>query len=272
MSLERSELAELFESAKEFAREAARVLIHRSENIAHVQFKGKTDLVTDVDRESEELLIKRIQDRYPDHGILAEESDEIKTASPFTWVIDPLDGTTNYVHGYPAWAVSVAITWKGTPVIGVVVELPMNRIYSAFSNGGAWCNDQTIHPANPVSLEQSLLVTGFGYEHGERWRKNMRLFKQLTDQSQGVRRLGSAAIDSCHCAAGFVDAYWELDINPWDIAAGVCIAREAGAIVSTPGSDEVSIYQGNILIAAPSIFAVLNRLIQGTLSPNPVST
>ena len=254
--------SELLASAREFATEAGQLLLKRANHINKIDFKGRTDLVTDVDRESEELLIKRIQNRYPDHAILAEESGAQERNSEYTWVIDPLDGTTNFVHGYPAWGVSVAVTRNDDPIVGVVTELPLNRIYSGAKGLGAWRDDQSINVSHPESLEKSLLVTGFGYEHGTLWNKNMELFRRLTDRTQGVRRLGSAAIDCCHAASGIVDGYWELDIKPWDVAAGACIAREAGAQICSPGYERFSIYQHNILIASPTIFSELKSLIE----------
>jgi len=266
LNLQSGEIKDLLNSAREFAQEASRILISRAQNIAQIDYKGRTDLVTDVDRESEALLVERIRNRYPDHGILAEESGQVHSVSEITWVIDPLDGTTNFVHGYPAWGVSVAVTWNKDPIVGVITELPANHLYSAMIEGGAWCDDSPIQVSRPESLEKSLLVTGFGYEHGDIWHKNMNLFRTFTDRTQGVRRLGSAAIDCCHAASGIVDGYWELDIKPWDIAAGVCIAREAGARVSTPGHDGISIFQGNILIASPTIYDVMALTIRNELS------
>ena len=164
------------------------------------------------------------------------------------WVIDPLDGTTNFVHGYPSFSVSIGIYYKKNPVVGVVLEMPHIKLYTAIVNNGSWCEGNKIQSSKTENIKDSLLVTGFGYQHGDLWEKNMDLFKIFTDKCHGVRRLGSASIDICHVATGQVDGFWEYDLSPWDSAAGILIAKEAGCIVSQLNGMEYNIFNNNILV------------------------
>jgi myo-inositol-1(or 4)-monophosphatase len=225
------------------------------------QFKGKTDLVTETDLLSEKVIKSIIRASFPDHDILAEESKKESSQSDFLWIIDPLDGTSNFVHGYPSFAVSIGLFFQNEPLVAVVMEMPHTKLYSAIKGEGAWCEGQSISCSQAESLNQSLLVTGFGYEHGENWKRNMRLFKHFTDTTHGVRRLGAAAVDLCHVASGKVDGFWEYDLKPWDTAAGILIAREAGCVVSQMDGSDYSIYDNNIMVGNPKIHSRLIREI-----------
>ncbi|HIA80168.1 MAG TPA: inositol monophosphatase [Candidatus Marinimicrobia bacterium] len=216
-------------------------------------YKGRTNLVTDIDLKSEQIIKSKIRAQFPDHDILAEESEKEIMGSDYCWFIDPLDGTTNFIHGYPSFAVSIALFYKNVPLIGVVVEMPDIKIYTAIKDKGAWCEEQSIFCSETPTLEKSLLVTGFGYQHGENWESNMKLFKHFTDTTQGVRRLGAAAVDLCHVASGKVDGFWEFDLKPWDTAAGILIAAEAGAIVSRLDGSDYSIFDDQILASNGSV-------------------
>ena len=229
------------------------------------QFKGKTDLVTETDHQSEKIIKAIISSSFPDHSFLAEESGKDISDSDYLWLIDPLDGTTNFVHGYPSFAVSIGLFYKQNPFVAVVLEMPHTKLYTAIKNEGAWCEGQEISCSQTESLNQSLLVTGFGYEHGENWNRNMRLFKHFTDNTHGVRRLGAAAVDLCHVASGKVDGYWEYDLQPWDTAAGILIAKEAGCIVTQMDGSEYSIYNNNLLVVNPKIHGEMMMLIRGIL-------
>ena len=194
--------------------------------------KGKTDLVTETDLLSEKVIKSTIRSEFDDHSIMAEESGKELTQSDYLWIIDPLDGTTNFVHGYPSYGISIGLYHKCKPLLGIVMEMPNVKLYTAVNGGGAFCEGQKITPSDTETLNESLLVTGFGYEHLENWKKNMSLFKHFTDITQGVRRLGAAAIDICHVASGLVDGYWEYDLKQWDMAAGLIIASEAGCRIT----------------------------------------
>ena len=210
--------------------------------------KSDSDLVTNADLESEKIIKNFIIKNFPRHSILAEESDQKENTSDYLWVIDPLDGTTNFVHGYPSFSVSIGVYYKKNPVVGVVLEMPYLKLYSAIVNNGSWCEGSKIQSSKTENIKDSLLVTGFGYQHGDLWEKNMDLFKNFTDKCHGVRRLGSASIDICHVATGQVDGFWEFDLSPWDSAAGILIAKEAGCIVSQLNGMEYNIFNNNILV------------------------
>lgn len=231
------------------AKGAADIILSASDQPKVVDHKGINDLVTQTDKESEQYICQVINDEFPDHGILAEESGSTLPNADFQWFIDPLDGTTNFVHDYPSFAVSIGVHQNNKPIAGCVIELPANHVYTAIKGEGAFCDDNNISVSTIKELEKSLLVTGFGYQHGERWERNMVLFKRFTDICQGVRRLGAAAVDLCHIASGKVDGFWEFDLHPWDSAAGILIVSEAGGKISKMDGFEYSIYDKEILVS-----------------------
>ncbi len=228
--------------------------------------KGRTDLVTKTDIESEKIIKSIIGAYYNEHSVLAEESGRVDNSSDYLWIIDPLDGTTNFVHGYPCFGVSIGIYYKMKPIVAVVVEMPSMKMYTAVKNKGAFCEGKKINCSETESIANSLLVTGFGYNHGKDWENNMRLFKYFTDISQGVRRLGAAAIDICHVASGKVDGFWEYDLKPWDIAAGALIAQESGCVVSTLNKEKDLLMSNSILVANPNIFVDMKHKINSYLN------
>ncbi len=238
---------DLLTIAKQAARDAGDIILNALDKPRDPDFKGRTDLVTDIDRESEGVIISNIINEFPDHSILAEESGSNETGSNYQWVIDPLDGTTNFVHGYPSFAVSIGCLKNGIPEIGVVLELPSKRLFTATNGGGAFVDNTPVKVSENSKLDRSLLVTGFGYEHGEKWEANMALFKTFTDITQGVRRLGAASIDLCHLACGIVDGFWEFDLQPWDTAAGILVATEAGGMITQMNGEEYNIFKKQIL-------------------------
>ena len=245
--------------AVESAIAASHIIMESLDTPRFASLKGKTDLVTETDYRSENTIKRIIKSFFPEHSFLAEESGEDVKSSDYLWIIDPLDGTTNFVHGYPSFAVSIALYYQKSPLIGVVLEMPHTKLYSAITGEGAWCEGQPIFCSTTNLLENSLLVTGFGYDHGENWNKNMLLFERFTDKTQGVRRLGAAAVDLCYVAIGNVDGFWEFDLHPWDTAAGFIIAQEAGAIVTQMDGSNYSIYSNNILVTNPFLH---NRMVK----------
>ena len=218
------------------------------------EFKGITNLVTDTDYHSEKIIKSIIHNYFPDHNILAEESNnESENKSDYLWIIDPLDGTTNFVHGYPSFAVSIGVYFKNIAQVAVIVEMPNKKLFSAIKGQGAWCEGIPIQSSITDSIEQALLITGFGYNHDDKWDRNMKLFRHFTDRTQGVRRSGSAAIDLCHIASGYADGFWEYDLKPWDTAAGILIAQEAGCIITNLHGQSYDIYGDNILVTNEKI-------------------
>jgi len=248
----------LLDVAVEAAIASSNLIMEALDSPKIIDQKGRTNLVTQTDKKSEKLIKDIIKSSYPDHSFLAEESGEDKNGSNYLWVIDPLDGTTNFVHKYPCFAVSIGLLYKNNPLISTVLEMPNIKLYSAILSEGAFCEGRKISCSNTSELIQSLLATGFGYEHGELWNKNMKLFKHLTGLTQGVRRLGAAAVDICHVADGKIDGFWEYDLYPWDTAAGLLIAQESGCIISNiDGEPYNPSIDKNIVVANPNIYKKL---------------
>lgn len=237
----------IFQTANSAIDKATHVVMEAYNLPKITEYKGKTNLVTKTDRQSEEIIISEIQKAFPKHGIIAEESERINADSDYQWIIDPLDGTTNFVHSYPAFAISIGILHNNEPICGIIKELPVTKTYSALKGKGAFCDGKQICVSDVDSIGDSLLATGFGYEHGEMWLANMELFKRFTDITHGVRRLGAAAVDFCHVASGKVDGFWEFDLQPWDSAAGILIVQEAGGAITKMDGSEYSINHPQIL-------------------------
>ena len=229
-----------------------------------ISYKGNIDLVTETDHHSEDLIISHIRREFPDHSIITEESGKLDGLSSQRWFIDPLDGTVNYSHGMPLFGVSLAYTENGRVQLGVIYNPIHNECFSAERGQGAWLNGTPIHVKDTPDLIHSLLVTGFPYDMWERTDNNLDNFIALSRLTQGVRRLGSAAMDLCYVAAGWLDGYWEIRIKPWDIAAGALIVEEAGGVV-TKLNGETDYMQPpyDILACTPrlyeSIRGVLNK-------------
>ncbi|ESQ33712.1 hypothetical protein EUTSA_v10009483mg [Eutrema salsugineum] len=234
-----SELLEVVEAAAKAGAEVVMEAVNKPRNIT---YKGLSDLVTDTDKASEDAILEVVKKNFSDHLILGEEGGIIgDTSSDYLWCIDPLDGTTNFAHEYPSFAVSVGVLYRGKPAAASVVEF--------VGGGGALCNGQKIHVSNTNAVERALLVTGFGYEHDDAWSTNMELFKEFTGVSRGVRRLGGAAVDMCHVALGIVEGYWEYRLKPWDMAAGVLIVEEAGGAVTRMDGGKFSVFDRSVLVS-----------------------
>lgn len=196
-----------------------------------VHYKGLIDLVTEVDRKSENMLLERIRARFPQDAIITEESGKFEGATGRSWIIDPLDGTVNFAHGVPIFSVSIAYAVDHQVTLGVVYDPLRDECFSAERGRGAWLNGQPISPSAEINLQTALLVTGFSYDPEIR-DLNLSYFIHFVKRAQAVRRLGSAALDMCYVACGRLDGYWELRLRAWDIAAAALIAQEAGATVT----------------------------------------
>jgi myo-inositol-1(or 4)-monophosphatase len=224
--------AALREAAIGWAREAGAILLEGYGRIHSPERKGRVDLVTEFDRRSEALLLSRVHERYPNHQILAEESGEHEASGPVRWLIDPLDGTTNYAHNYPFFAVSIGAEAPDGLVAGVVYDPVRDEMFAAARGQGATLNGKPIRVTSAASLDDALLVTGFSYAIRETPEPTFSLFRNFLLRAQGVRRDGSAALNLCYLACGRFDGFWEADLSPWDMAAGVMIVREAGGLVT----------------------------------------
>ncbi|CAJ1975534.1 unnamed protein product [Sphenostylis stenocarpa] len=256
--------SQLIEVVKTAAQTGAQVVMEAVSKPRNITYKGSTDLVTETDKMSEAAILEVVKKNFEDHLILGEEGGIIGDAtSDYLWCIDPLDGTTNFAHGYPSFAVSVGVLYRGNPAAAAVVEFvggPMcwnTRLFSATAGGGAFCNGQRIQVSATNQVEQSLLVTGFGYDHDDAWATNIDLFKEFTDVSRGVRRLGAAAVDMCHVALGIVEAYWEYRLKPWDMAAGVLMVEEAGGAVSRMDGGKFCVFDRSVLVSNGVLHAKL---------------
>lgn len=232
--------------------------------------KGTSDFVTRVDREAEDAIIAHLRDRCPGHEVLAEESAELGDpdsvrarfdAAEYLWVIDPLDGTTNYLHGYPAYAASVAVAHQGRLVAGAVIDGHHGTEWHAWEDGGAYRDGEPIRASATDRLDRALIGTGFPFKVTELLPRYLRQFDTVLCRAAGIRRAGAAALDLCHLADGRFDGFWELWLAPWDIAAGVVIAREAGALVTTlDGGTDVRA-GGAILGGNPAIHRKILELL-----------
>ncbi len=231
----------------EVAAEAGRLLLDRFHTEFTVSHKGTVNLVTDVDLAAEELIVNRIRKKFPDHLILAEERHSQNCCEGIVWIIDPLDGTTNYAHGYPVFSVSIGLEIKGEVEWGAVFDPTRNELFSARRGFGATCNGVQLCVSRTQSLGASLLATGFPYDIQTDSRNNLDNFCAFALRTQGIRRAGSAAIDLCYVAAGRFDGFWELKLNPWDCAAGSLIVKEAGGTVTNFSGRPASIYEREIV-------------------------
>jgi myo-inositol-1(or 4)-monophosphatase len=240
-----------------WSRNAGRLLREGYGKSHSIDYKGRIDLVTEMDRMSENYLVEQIQHHFPDHTIFAEESGQISGKRGACWYIDPLDGTTNYAHHMPNFAVSVAYVEDDVLALGVVYDPMRDECFSAMRGQGAYLNGERIRVSNAQELISCLLVTGFPYDHTAA-EKNLANFAHFTRLSQGVRRLGSAAIDLCYIAAGRLDGYWEVTLQPYDLAAGALIVREAGGKVSSmQGNENLFLAPYSIAAANPVMHALL---------------
>ena len=242
----------------EWARVAAQMLREGYGKQHEVDLKGRIDLVTEMDRRSEDYLVGQIRSHYPQHTIIAEESGLLQGHSEMCWYLDPLDGTTNYAHALPLFCVSVGFAVNDQMMLGVVVDPMRDECFSAQRGAGAWVNDQPIHVSGINEMVSSLLVTGFPYDSWKEGPSNLENFAHFTHISQGVRRLGAAALDLCYVAAGRVEGYWELTLKPWDLAAGSLIVEEAGGVVTNLKGDSNLLQPPYSLLAGnPPIHALM---------------
>ena len=246
-------MKDLKECAIEIAREAGIFLKDKLNSVHTIDYKGEINLVTEVDKISEEMITSKINALFPDHDILAEEFTDIDRGSDFRWIIDPLDGTTNYAHGYPYFCVSIALERLNTMTVGIVYDPMLDEMFVAEKGKGAFLNDREIHVSNTRGIIKSLLATGFPYDIREDSDNNLNYFNEMILSAQAIRRAGSAALDLAYVAAGRFDGFWELKLNPWDIAAGWLLVEEAGGIVTDMGGNDY-------YLESPSILASNGRI------------
>lgn len=255
----------LLETAVEGARRAGRVLAERFHEPRTISYKGGIDLVTDADRASEAVLLSWLRERHPAHAILSEESGA-SGGSRYRWIIDPLDGTTNYAHQLPHFSVSIAVEGEGRVQVGVVLDPMRDELFSAVRGRGAMLNGKPIHPTRIDRLERALLCTGFPYDVREHPEGPAGLLVRFLGLVQGIRRLGSAALDLAYTACGRYDGYFEFNLKPWDVAAGALICSEAGAVPTQIDGAPYDTSVIDVLAAAPGIAPALQAECRRFLS------
>jgi myo-inositol-1(or 4)-monophosphatase len=252
--------------AIEAARKAGLVLLDYAKTGFNIDYKNVVNLVTDADRSAEDCIVRTIRETFADHRILAEERGRDGTGgSPFLWIIDPLDGTTNFAHGFPFYAVSIGLEYFGQALLGVVLDPVRHEMFTAEAGKGAYLNGAPIRVSSVDALDKALLVTGFAYDIRETQNNNLDHFSRLSLRAQGVRRTGSAALDLCYVAAGRLDGYWEVKLHPWDMAAGTVILREAGGEVSAFSAGHFSLYGQELVATNGHIHA---QLLQALNEPD----
>ena len=228
-----------------------------------IDYKGAIDLVTPVDRAAERTIVETLRRDFREHSILAEEETEITSSTnEYRWIIDPLDGTTNFAHGYPQVSISIALEFAGRIILGLVYDPLRRECFRAAAGRGATLNGAPIRISAVSELDKALLATGFPYDRRENADFYLRFFKEFLTRSQGIRRAGSAALDLCYVASGRIDGFWELKLKPWDIAAGVLIVAEAGGSVSDFSGKEFSIWQDETLASNGVIHDEMVRVLE----------
>jgi myo-inositol-1(or 4)-monophosphatase len=249
-------------AAKEAAKTAGKILSRLFGQVSSVTKKGDIDLVTEADLQAEKAILEVIGLEFPQDNILAEETGGQEHASKRTWLIDPLDGTTNFVHGFPLFAVSIALEVEKELVLGVVHNPFMNELFEATKNSGAFLNKKPLRISKTHNLKEALLATGFPYDIHERPERVMALLEKMVVTAQGIRRPGSAAIDMCYVAAGRLDGFWEQGLKPWDTAAGAVIVKEAGGRLSTFQGEPYSPYLKTVVAANPFIHNAMIMILR----------
>jgi len=214
---------------------------------------GAGNLVTEADLAAEAAVLAVLEAETPDIGVLAEESGRRTGRSDLEWCVDPLDGTTNYAHGFPFFGTSVGLTWRGLPLLGALAVPVMGELYWAAPGLGAWCNERRLQVSGCERLEDALLATGFAYDRTSRLDNNYAEFAWFTHRSHGVRRAGAAALDLAYVAAGWLDGYWERGLSPWDLAAGVVLVEQAGGVVSAYDGSRLDLGSGRVVACAPGL-------------------
>ena len=252
---------EHLEAARVAAKEAGRILMERFGRRPQVYYKGRINLVTDVDRRSEASIVSFLHRRFPDHTILSEEGQGHVGKGETCWIVDPLDGTTNYAHGFPFFAVSIALEHQGKLRCGVVYDPLREEWFTAVHDGGAYLNEEPIHVSDTDQLEEALLATGFPYDMRESPENNLNHFSNFSMRAQAVRRPGVASIDLAYVAAGRLDGFWELKLKAWDIAAGALLVAEAGGTVTDFGGGPLDIYRPEIVASNPHIHNAILQVL-----------
>jgi myo-inositol-1(or 4)-monophosphatase len=262
----------LLNTAVKAARKAGAIINRASLDLdlLRVTTKGHADFVTEVDKAAEQAIIETLSQAYPSHGFLAEESGAHRPegAADFTWIIDPLDGTTNFIHGFPQYAVSIACQHAGQITQAVVYDPSRNDLFTATRGRGAFLNDRRLRVSKRTQLKDCLLATGFPFRNLDRLDQYLQLFKRVTACTAGIRRPGAAALDLAYVAAGRFDGFFEYGLSPWDMAAGALLVIEAGGLITDDQGNADYLTNGNVVCGTPKIFPQLLAMVRGQ-DPEP---
>jgi myo-inositol-1(or 4)-monophosphatase len=254
----------MLNTAIKAARRAGSIINRASNDLDKltVERKTKNDFVSEVDRAAEQAIIELLRESYPQHSILAEESGLSKSDSDYQWIIDPLDGTTNFLHGFPQYCVSIALSIKGVVNHGVIYDPTRNELFYASKGAGAFLNDRRIRASKVVNLKDALVGTGFPFKQLKHFDRYLAMFKDVTMAASAVRRPGAAALDLAYVACGRYDAFWEMGLSPWDIAAGALLIKESGGLIADFSGEGNYLEGGDVVAATPKVFPALLKIIQ----------
>jgi myo-inositol-1(or 4)-monophosphatase len=263
----RSIMHPMLNTAVKAARKAGSIINRASLDVdlVKVASKGRSDFVTEVDRAAEQAIVDILLKAYPDHAILAEESGA-SGDSEYTWIIDPLDGTTNFIHGFPQYAVSIALRHREHVTQAVVYDPTRNELFTASRGRGAFLNERRIRVSRRTKLAECLIGTGFPFRSFEHLDEYVQMFRNVAEHTAGIRRPGAAALDLAYVAAGRLDGFWEIGLSPWDMAAGSLLILEAGGLVSDFKGEAAYLEEGRIVCGAPKVFPQLLNLV-GNVHP-----
>ena len=266
----RSIMHPMLNTAVKAARKAGSIINRASLDVDLVKVanKGRSDFVTEVDRAAEQAIVDILLKAYPDHAILAEESGA-SGDSEYTWIIDPLDGTTNFIHGFPQYAVSIALRHREHVTQAVVFDPTRNELFTATRGRGASMNERRIRVSRRTKLSECLIGTGFPFRSLEHLDEYVRMFRSVTEHTAGIRRPGAAALDLAYVASGRLDGFWEIGLSPWDMAAGSLLILEAGGLVSDFKGEPAYLDEGRIVCGAPKIFPQLLSLVGDVHATRP---
>ncbi|MBK9362312.1 MAG: inositol monophosphatase [Rubrivivax sp.] len=248
------------------AARAAGAIINRASldlDVLKVGSKGPNDFVSEVDQAAEQAIIEVLLEAYPGHGILAEESGRQHGArhSDFVWIIDPLDGTTNFLHGFPVYAVSIALAHRGQVQQAVVYDPTRNDLFYASRGRGAFLNDKRLRVSKRTRIGEALIGTGFPFRKGDNFKRYVKMFEEVMQSCAGLRRPGAAALDLCYVAAGWYDGFFETGLNPWDVAAGSLLITEAGGLIGNFTGDADFLYQREVVAGTPKVYGQLVQIL-----------
>ncbi|MDR2165817.1 MAG: inositol monophosphatase [Zoogloeaceae bacterium] len=254
------------------ARRASQIINRAALDLGHLKVASKrtNDFVTEVDKAAEAAIIEVLREAYPNHGILAEESGVTPgrgAGKEFQWIVDPLDGTTNFIHGFPQYAVSIALAKGGQIEQAVVFDPTRNELFTASKGNGAFLNDRRIRVSRRAKLNEALIGTGFPYRVFEHIDVYLDIFREIAQKATGLRRPGAATLDLAYVAAGRLDGFWEFGLAPWDMAAGSLLVSEAGGLISDLAGEADYLKTGNVVAGTPKVFALLLQIIKARCAP-----